>query len=51
MGDSGTSRQQRTNLKISQHGFMTGRSCLTNLLVFFEEVYDELDGLPYALIC
>src|SRR6218665_3236690 len=30
-------------IKISQHGFMKGRSCLTNLLDFFEEVYDELD--------
>src|SRR6218665_1606803 len=30
-------------LKISQHEFMKGRSCLTNLLDFFEEVYDELD--------
>lgn len=31
-------------IKISQNGFMKGRSCLTNLLHgFFEEVYDELD--------
>jgi len=27
----------------SQHDFTKGRSCLTNLLDFFEEVYDELD--------
>ena len=27
----------------SQHGFMKGRSCLTNLLDFFEEVYENLD--------
>ena len=30
-------------IKISQHGFMKGCSCLTNLLDFFEEIYDELD--------
>lgn len=27
----------------SQHGFTKGRSCLTNLLEFFEEVYGKLD--------
>jgi len=27
----------------SQHGFMKGRSCLSNLLDFFEEVYENLD--------
>jgi hypothetical protein len=27
----------------SQHGFTKGRSCLSNLLDFFEEVYDNLD--------
>ena len=27
----------------SQHGFTKGRSCLTNLLDFLEEVYDNLD--------
>ena len=27
----------------SQHGFTKGRSCLTNLLDFFEEVYDNID--------
>jgi len=30
-------------IKNSQHGFMKGRSCLTNLLDFFEEVYENLD--------
>ena len=30
-------------LKDSQHGFLSGRSCLTNLLEFFEEVTDCLD--------
>ena len=30
-------------IRISQHGFMKGRSNLNNLLDFFEEVYDELD--------
>ena len=27
----------------SQHGFMQGRSCLTNLLSFFSEVYEAVD--------
>ena len=30
-------------LKTSQHGFTSGRSCLTNLLIFFEFVTGELD--------
>ena len=28
-------------IKGSQHGFTRGRLCLTNLLEFFEEVYDR----------
>ena len=28
----------------SQHGFRRGRSCLTNLLYFYEEVHDLLDN-------
>lgn len=31
-------------IKNSQHGFTSGRSCLTNLLDFFETVTYELDG-------
>jgi Reverse transcriptase (RNA-dependent DNA polymerase)/Endonuclease-reverse transcriptase len=35
----------------SQHGFMTGRSCTTNLLVFLEKVTAELDkGEPVDVI-
>ena len=30
-------------LRASQHGFTSGRSCLTNLLIFFEFVTGELD--------
>jgi hypothetical protein len=30
-------------LRTSQHGFTSGRSCLTNLLIFFEFVTGELD--------
>ena len=30
-------------LKDSQHGFLKGRSCLTNILDFLEEVYEKLD--------
>ena len=31
-------------IKSSQHGFMKGRSCLSNLLDFFEEVYENVDS-------
>ena len=31
-------------IRDSQHGFMSGRSCLTNLLNFMEEVTSELDN-------
>ncbi len=27
----------------SQHSFTTGKSCLTNLLLFFDKVTDEVD--------
>src|SRR6218665_829297 len=30
-------------IKGSQHGFTRGRSCLTNLLEFFEDVYEKID--------
>ena len=30
-------------LNISEHGFRKGRSCLTNLLSFLEEVTEKLD--------
>ena len=30
-------------IKGGQHGFTNGRSCLTNLLEFFEEVYEKID--------
>ena len=30
-------------LRDSQHGFMSGRSCLTNMLDFFETVIKDLD--------
>ena len=31
-------------LRVSQHGFMRHRSCLTNLLEFFEEVLKKVDN-------
>jgi len=38
-------------IKGSQHGFTRGRSCLTNLLEFFEEVYERIDeGNPVDVI-
>lgn len=30
-------------IRDSQHGFVKGRSCLTNLVEFFEEVTKEVD--------
>ena len=30
-------------IKESQHGFLAGRSCLTNLLEFMEEVTEIID--------
>jgi len=38
-------------MRNSQHGFTTGRSCLTNLLDFMEVVTTELDdGNPIDLV-
>src|SRR6218665_2486396 len=38
-------------IKGSQHGFTRRRSCLTNLLEFFEEVYEMIDeGKPVDVI-
>ena len=38
-------------LRVSQHGFMRHRSCLTNLLEFFEEVLKKVDmGVPIDII-
>jgi hypothetical protein len=31
-------------IKATQHGFMKGRSCVTNLLTFFDKVTSELDS-------
>jgi len=36
--------EQNSLLSESQHGFMQGRSCVTNLLEFFETITKELDG-------
>jgi ribonucleases P/MRP protein subunit RPP40 len=43
---------ERANLiRDSQHGFTRGRSCLTNLLEFFEDVTEHLDeGKPVDII-
>jgi ribonuclease P/MRP protein subunit RPP40 len=38
-----THLEQHKLLRESQHGFTSGRSCLTNLLVFFEFITKELD--------
>jgi hypothetical protein len=38
-------------LKASQHGFMPGKSCTTNLLEFFEKTTQAIDaGLPFDVI-
>jgi len=39
--------QKHKLIKESQYGFVKGRSCLTNLLVFLEEVTNYIDsGYP-----
>jgi len=38
-------------IKGSKHGFTRSRSCLTNLLEFFEEVYEKIvEGKPVDVI-
>ena len=37
-------------IKISQHGFLKGRSSLTNLLEFLEVVSNYIDGHPVDVI-
>ena len=38
-------------IKTSQHGFMKGRSCLTNLLVYLDKITTYIDeGLPFDAI-
>jgi len=38
-------------IKDTQHGFVKNKSCLTNLLVFLEEVTDYIDsGYPVDVI-
>ena len=39
--------EQHTLLEVSQNGFLPGRSCLTNLLAYLENVIKHVDsGLP-----
>ena len=39
--------EQHKLLKFSQHGFLQGRSCLTNLLAYLDNVTKHVDsGLP-----
>ena len=39
--------EQHKLISVSQHGFLPGRSCLTNLLAYFESVTKHVDsGLP-----
>ena len=39
--------EQHKLLEVSQHGFLPGRSCLTNLLAYLENVTKHVDsGLP-----
>jgi len=43
--------QRHSVIKSSQHGFVRNRSCLTNLLVFMEEVTNYIDrGYPIDVI-
>ena len=39
--------EQHKLIEVSQHGFLPGRSCLTNLLAYLESVTKHVDsGLP-----
>ena len=39
--------ESNTLIKDSQHGFSSGKSCLTNLLIYLEQVTSEMDkGVP-----
>ena len=39
--------EQHKLIEVSQHGFLTGRSCLTNLLAYLENLTKHVDsGLP-----
>ena len=43
--------EKHTLVRDSQHGFVRNKSCLTNLLVFVEEVSNYLDsGYPVDVI-
>jgi hypothetical protein len=37
-------------IRATQHGFMRGRSCTTNLLSFFEKMTSELDNGKAAYV-
>ena len=39
--------ESNSQIKSSQHGFSSGKSCLTNLLIYLEQVTSEIDkGIP-----
>ena len=37
--------EQHKLIKVSQHGFLPGRSCLTNLLAYLESVTKHVDSV------
>ena len=42
-----THLESNSLIKSSQHGFSSGESCLTNLLIYLEQVTSEIDnGIP-----
>ena len=43
--------EQHKLINVSQHGFLPGRSCLTNLLAYLESVTKHVDsGLPFNTV-
>ena len=42
-----THLESNSLIKCSQHGFSSGKSCLTNLFIYLEQVMSEIDiGVP-----